>query len=297
MSDFTVDWLSLREPADHAAREHALTLKLANWASSQRSLSVLDLGTGTGSNFRFLAPRLGRDQHWRLVDNDANLLTALPERLRDWASRRGYRFNDRNGLRLESDDFSATVECASADLANGIGPWLNVPTQLVTASALLDLVSADWIETLAADCAAQGCAACFALNYTGQVQWQPAVADDDALRTRLNSHQKQPKGLGMALGPDAGNVTADRLRAAGLDVITAPSDWCLDRQQADLQLALARGWVAATIEQDPGFTASARHWLKQRESVAITADARVIVGHVDVLGLPNALRDRQKHIR
>ncbi len=286
MSSFTTDWLYLREPADHTARDNAVSTRLVAWAKAHGSLSVLDLGTGTGSNLRYLAPRLGHDQYWRLLDHDATLLAALPGRLGEWAAMNDHRFTEGRECLLEGDGFSARIEFARADLANGIEQYLKVPTRLVSASALLDLVSRSWIEQLLIACQAHGCALCFALNYNGLVRWQPAVPDDDALRERLNAHQRQRKGLGMALGPAAGDIMARRMASAGLDVTRADSNWQLGEPMADLQVALARGWVEAAVEHDAAFAERANRWFVQRESVARTRDARVVVGHVDVLGLP-----------
>ena len=63
---FAADWLALREPFDHAARSVALARRLADRLPARPRL--LDLGGGTGSLFRFLAPIIGRGQDWILLD-------------------------------------------------------------------------------------------------------------------------------------------------------------------------------------------------------------------------------------
>src|SRR3546814_18266759 len=77
---FDADWLSLRAPADEAARSSDLTGRFGE-ALLRRgggAVRIVDLGSGTGANFRFLAPRLAAlgasAQSWRLVDRDENLL-------------------------------------------------------------------------------------------------------------------------------------------------------------------------------------------------------------------------------
>ena len=64
------DWLALREPADAAAR----SAELADRLTLRPPLLVHDLGSGTGSMARWLAPRLPTPQHWVLHDRDAALL-------------------------------------------------------------------------------------------------------------------------------------------------------------------------------------------------------------------------------
>ncbi len=74
MSGFSADWLALREPVDALARNQELTAQLIAWRRQPGFLSVLDLGSGTGANLRFLAPWLSDQQYWRLVDADPILL-------------------------------------------------------------------------------------------------------------------------------------------------------------------------------------------------------------------------------
>ena len=71
---FTADWLALREPVDHRSRAADLVAPVAEWWGSRPGQRVLDLGSGTGSNLRYLAPRLPGEQAWTLVDRDAALL-------------------------------------------------------------------------------------------------------------------------------------------------------------------------------------------------------------------------------
>jgi hypothetical protein len=59
MSGFSAEWLALREPVDAASRNPELIAADRLATARARFLSVLDLGSGTGANFRFLAPLLG----------------------------------------------------------------------------------------------------------------------------------------------------------------------------------------------------------------------------------------------
>ena len=52
--------------------------------------------------------------------------------------------------------------------------------RLVTASALLDLVSAAWVESLASECRVAGAAGLFALIYDGRIHCSPEEPGDDA---------------------------------------------------------------------------------------------------------------------
>jgi SAM-dependent methyltransferase len=85
---FDAGWLTLREPFDQTARSVALAQRLAD--RLPRRPRLLDLGAGTGSLFRFLAPIIGRGQDWIIVDRDADLLDEAFGRTAAWARRQGF---------------------------------------------------------------------------------------------------------------------------------------------------------------------------------------------------------------
>src|SRR5690348_6344655 len=73
MSDFSPEWLALREPADAEARADELLTTLCTSLTSE-DLVVRDRGSGTGSMARWLTPRLPAAQKWILTDRDPALL-------------------------------------------------------------------------------------------------------------------------------------------------------------------------------------------------------------------------------
>jgi len=82
VTGFSAGWLSLREPADHAARSLPLTRAVVGALSTELPCRVLDLAAGTGSNVRYLAGHLPSEQRWLLVDHDPALLAIASRDLR-----------------------------------------------------------------------------------------------------------------------------------------------------------------------------------------------------------------------
>ena len=88
---------------------------------------------------------------------------------------------------------------------------------LVTASALLDLVSESWLRLLAARCREAGATALFTLTYDGRSSCDPVEPEDELVRELMNLHQKTDKGLGgPADGPDAWAVAERAFRRGWL---------------------------------------------------------------------------------
>src|SRR3954468_21248898 len=180
-------WLALREGADGAARSAALTRAVIDRLAGLSPLRVLDLGAGTGSNLRYLAPRLAVPQEWLLVDHDATLLQEAKARSIGRPSPIDWR-----------------MDTQPLDLVTVDHPAIFVDRHLVTASALLDLVSDRWLDELAERGGAAQATVLFTLNYNGQSRCTPAEPEDEEVRALMNRHQQSDKGLGgVAAGPAA----------------------------------------------------------------------------------------------
>jgi len=276
VSGFSAAWLALREPADARARAADLEVALASALAARGQTPgapwiAVDLASGTGANVRHLAPRLPGPQRWRLLDADPSLLERARERCA--------------GLR-SLDGAPVAVETRTLDLARASLEEACDGASLVTASALLDLVSERWLRDLAAACARAGAVALLALDYDGRRECVPGEAGDGPALAAFNLHQRRDKGFGPALGPRATEVAASAFAARGFQVQVAPSDWQLGAEAAGLQAALLRGWAEAAIAAQPDDRAAHEAWLGRREAHAAAGASRLRVGHQDLLAVP-----------
>jgi hypothetical protein len=257
MSDFHAEWLALREPVDAASRSMRLTREVAAALPRYRAVDVIDLGAGTGANVRFLAGKLPLPQRWLLIDRDQRLLDRAP---RAWPS-----------------------QCL--DLRQAVlDEKLFAGRSLVTASALLDLVSDAWLQTLVARCRDAGAAVLFALTYDGRIDFAPAELEDEAICALVNQHQRTDKGFGPALGPTAAARTAELFTAAGYHMERETSDWLLTPDSPELQRQLVRGWAEAATRMSPDRSSVIADWRARRLGHVGAGRAQVIVGHKDLGG-------------
>jgi hypothetical protein len=283
MTGFSADWLSLREPADRDARPASLVDWIAPALDRTRPLRILDLATGTGSNLRYLAPRFGGQQQWVLADHDQALLNAIPSRLGAWARQQSLELRgDAGGLRLQGAALDCRIERRCVDLARDLEGIDFSNLALVTTAALLDLVSAAWLERLVSRCAEARCAVLFALSYDGRIEFSPGEPEDARVRELVNRHQRTDKGFGAALGPDAAVQTAELLRALGYEVEALRSDWRIGTTQQQLQSELIAGWATAATEMSAADSASIATWRNRRLAHVESGHSRMAVGHLDV---------------
>jgi SAM-dependent methyltransferase len=280
MSGFSPEWLALREPVDHRSRDGGLADTLAGALAGRDPVRIVDLGCGSGSNLRALAPRLGARQAWRLVDHDPRLLDAARERLAVWADTAEARDG---GLQMTKDGRAIAVAFVAADLSGGVDAALGPAPDLVTAAALFDLASAPWIEAVAGAVAARGAAFHTALTYDGVEAWEPPHPADGAMLAAFHAHQRRDKGFGPAAGPDATGVLERAFAARGYRVAVAPSPWRVTRADGGLIAALAEGAAGAVRETGLVPEAAVADWLAARRSSPACA-----VGHADLLALPDA---------
>jgi len=257
MSDFTADWLDLREPVDAASRSMRLTRDVAAILPRYRAIDILDLGAGTGANVRYLAGKLPLPQRWMLVDRDERLLSRASKA---WASR---------CLDLQHAVLDASLFSGRA---------------LVTASALLDLASEAWLQALVARCREAGAAVLFALTYDGRMDFAPAELEDEAMCELVNQHQRTDKGLGPAEGPVAVARASELFTAAGYYVEREASDWELTPESHELQRQLIAGWADAAVATAPDQSAAVADWRARRIAHVDAGRSQLIVGHKDLAG-------------
>ena len=266
MSGFSDAWLSARAAWDAPARNRAVQDALIDWAGKRASngkrLRIVDLGAGNGNNQRHLAPLLPVPVDWMLVDNDQVLLAR---------AERAASLKPGDTLVREMTDL------AHADLAK-----LIAGADLVTASALFDLVSQDWLDTLLDALKGEGAALLAVLTYDGRME---ASTDQEALaavRELVNRHQRTDKGFGPALGPDASGALSAGLAARAYDVRDGESDWIVGVVDPGAS-ELVGGWVEAASEMAPERSGDVEAWA---EALYAAPEAMIRVGHRDHFAVP-----------
>ncbi|HEY8382196.1 MAG TPA: class I SAM-dependent methyltransferase [Microvirga sp.] len=275
---FSAEWLALREPADHAARNRDLQGALSDHLAGREAVTVVDLGCGAGSNLRALAPHLPARQTWRLVDYDPALLDAARARIAAWAEAVE---DDGATLRIRHEGRDITVAFHRADLAQDLDPALGDSPDLVTAAALFDLASAAFIARVAAAVAATRAVFYTVLTYNGAEAWTPPHPADAAVLAAFHAHQGGDKGFGPSAGPEATDALVQAFMSAGYRVRTADSPWRLLAADAPLVAALSTGIADAVRETGRVPEAELRAWLEAHRT-----GSACMVGHTDCLALP-----------
>ena len=267
MSGFSAEWLALREPYDLRARNIAVLNTVVDLLAGHPSVAIIDLACGTGSTFRALSPRIEARQNWRLVDNDLSLLARVP-----------------------SSSPGIAVTPAPVDLNRDMEAAFDSPADLVTTSALLDLVSSDWLDRLVVEVAARGLPVYAALSYDGRAELSPSDPLDRRIVDAVNRHQRKDKGFGPALGPSAAKAAVAAFERVGYAVTHGLADWEFGPQDREIQTEILSGWAAAAREIGDPPKREIIDWLKRRRELITAGRSSIRVGHVDLLAHPTGPR-------
>jgi hypothetical protein len=269
MSGFSSDWLKLREPYDAAARNADVLAAVLAAIRGQRSISVVDLACGTGSTLRAIGGRLPSRQHWRLVDNDLGLLGSAATLGRPP---------------------EVVVTAQAIDLERDLELALDGPIDLITTSALLDLVSEDWLERLIVEAAARRLPVYAALSYDGRVSFDPVESFDAQIVSAVNRHQRGDKGFGPALGPEAVRHAADIFKRIGYSFVEGRSDWTFGTADQPIQREVLIGFAKAVGELGELPEQRVADWLAWRLGQVAASASVMRVGHVDCFAMPTRIR-------
>jgi hypothetical protein len=230
---------------------------------------IHDLGGGTGAMGRWLAPMLPGAQHWVVHDRDAELLALATPDL----------------LGLAADGAPVTVEARQSDITR-LAPGDLAGATLITASALLDMLTEDELDGLVTACVAAACPILMAMSVVGRVELTPADALDERVADAFNAHQRRQTERGRLLGPNAVAAAVARFGRLGAEVLVAPSPWRLAATQADLTEVWLTGWIGAACEQRPQLAAEVDVYTRRRLAQASAGQLEVTVDHADLLALP-----------
>jgi hypothetical protein len=256
VSGFSAAWLDLRESFDRAARSAVLMRRFARLLPPRPY--VVDLGAGSGGNFRAFAPFLPAGTRWRLIDNDAALLALAAARC--------------DGAACACHDLARDLEAAIGD-ANAI-----------VAAALADLVSSAWLDRLLAGAAARAAPLLVALTTDGAPLLVPAAPGDAAIVAAYTLDQGRDKGFGPALGANAPGALIAAAARHGYGVDTAHSDWEIvpgDAAMLEAMLGFLAAGAAATLP-----AAQVDAWHAARRADVAAGRLAMRVGHRDILAMP-----------
>ena len=265
IASFSADWLAMREPYDVPRAQSRGSQRGCRFAQWRFFEAYCGSSPQEPARRCALAPRLPAHQIWQLVDNDVGLLARA----------------------------SASVQAAGVtgaagalDLNRDLEAVLDRPVDLITTSALLDLVSEAWLERLARRLAARSIPVYAALSYDGRIVLDPVDDLDDAVISAVNTHQRTDKGFGPALGPLAAVSAIRQFEALDYSAVQGTSDWLIGPADREIRIEMLANWARAVLDINALSLADTVAWLTRRRNAVTAGQSSIRVGHTDFFVAP-----------
>ena len=287
--DDPIQWLSHRFACDAAAR-HAATERqfLDFFAQHQTTLRLVDLGSGTGANFRYYFERIPHPQSWTLIEQDPALSEACRVSLRQFADERGYTWEEEDGqLRINKPGQTATVSLVSGRIEQVEQLTDLTQTDAITANAVFDLLSFEQFDTLVGKLIQYEVCLLATLNYY-ETSFLPFAEEDHRFLRLYHTHMKRPQPFGMAMGADCSEEMLDLLEQHPMAVAQGGSQWHLKKHHSTMHHYLLHFMENALHELN--LSAAERQgfdqWFEEKRQLSRERKLEIIVDHSDIFAYP-----------
>lgn len=286
-----LEWLQVRYPYDAKARSKEVEQKTIDYFSGRTHLRILDLGSGTGANTRYYAPRFPSSQEWILLENERRLTEATSRELMSWAFRQKRKFRltpDR--LNIENGKGEISIQIKNASFFELESEEDICGYDLVTSNAFFDLISRERFLRFASLLASAAKPLLATLNYTS-MRFDPAQRSDETYIPLYESHMRKPKGFGPPMGPLCGDRMVETLGSFGFTVNSGESLWNIlseDKTMMKYMLGFMDEALCGMLK-DSRKLRRFDGWKKDKWRLIETGRLKLIVGHLDCFARPESI--------
>jgi SAM-dependent methyltransferase len=282
-TDFSVKWLNTRYPFDVAARNSEVEKAALMALPPDRDLRLLDLGAGTGNSCRYFIPKLPQNQEWLLVELNPDLIEAAKQQLVEFAKAEGYK-------RLPSDDglkFKGKKTIHIRFLQHSflhLNDVLDLSGfDLVTAGAVIDLLSTDMLEQLVQQFIGHVAPFLATINFVGLL-FDQATDRDRQYAALYMQHMQRERPFGRALGAHCIPFLESWLLIRDIPFLSGASDWMI-RPEDTAMHAFQLDFMEEAITEMlacPEAGEKLQEWLAQKRAASKAGQLSFRVQHFDI---------------
>ncbi len=280
-----ITWLEHRYDCDVQARNASIEKKLLSFFKPHESvLHIVDVGSGTGTNVCYYFDKLNHQQEWTLIERHDPLLQAARKRLRKFADKQGYSWNEQSDqVQLVDKNKKATIRFVTGDV-NHIETLTDLEeADVLVANAFFDLISFDQFDALVKKLAQHNVAFLSTLNYY-ETSFYPFLEEDHQIMRWYHMHMKRPQPFGIAMGSDCCEEMLDLLTKHHLMIEQESSQWHLKRGNTTMQHYILHFIENALAELN--LTTDEQNllnrWLNTRKEQLHDRTLEIIVDHNDI---------------
>ena len=188
MHKFNNSWLFQREKIDNLSKSKILIKRINKTIKKLNDIRIIDLGTGTGSNFRYLSKKINfNNQKWTLMDISKSSLEEAKKN-------------------ISINKKIKKISIINNDIIKNIHDTNFNNFDLVSGSAFLDIMPRQWFKSFHYK-NINTKIIYFSINYDGYFKFFPKHKLDKRVLDLFNFDQKSNKLNNLkAVGPDCSKI-------------------------------------------------------------------------------------------
>lgn len=283
---FTVKWLNERFLFDVAARNKVVETQLKTHFKDKKSLRIVDIGSGSGNNFKHLSLCFEQNQHWTLVEHDPRLCKAAVTLLADHGRMRGYDVAQNEfSLSMLKGEHRIVVETIQINLLE-VAQHINLnEVDLVSDSAVFDLFSLKQYQSFVQKVFKAGACIHSVLNYMG-MSFRPMKKHDQQMIDLYEKHMLRPQEFGQGMGSKSGRIMHQHLKEIDALAASGISSWQIESGAISMQTQLIDFMEEAIPELDLSVEEKAHfeEWLPEKRAMIADETLAIQVDHYDFFG-------------
>lgn len=281
---YAVDWLATRYPYDVDARNPNVEIACLQWLASRNPISVVDIGSGSGSNCFYFIDQFPVAQHWTFIEKDPMLISASLERMTQWANDREYIVEaSPYGINIQTPNGQIEIEGICGSLLDLSQLVRLDKVDLVMANAVFDLFSQSQFATFISELSNYSLGILATLNYSG-MSFSPTTDEDKTVIDLYESHMQRPQSFGQGMGKECSELMIEAFKAQNWEIVAEEANWEIEGGEIKMQEYLL-GFMEEAIPELPltqQQLADFYTFIKNKKQLSANFNLGIQVNHKDI---------------
>ena len=280
-----ISWLDHRYACDVQARNpHIEENFLSFFRPHESVLHITDVGAGTGANVCYYFDKLKHQQEWTLIEQNGTLLQACRERLRTFAEKQQYFWEEQeHEAQLIADSKKALIRFIPGNVDNIEQLTDLEQADVVMGNAFFDLISFDQFDALIGKLVKHHVSLLATLNYY-ETSFYPFCEEDHQMMRWYHMHMKRPQPFGISMGANCSEEMLDLLAQHHMLIEQEASQWHLKRGNTTMQHYILHFIEHALSELSlmEEEREVCHRWMAKRKEQLQNRTLEIIIDHSDI---------------
>ena len=283
-------WLSYRFACDVQARNKDIERKFLHFFDHIQQLHIVDVGAGTGANFRYYFDKIKQDQEWTFLEKDPHMIQSCHHCLEKFATDQNLQLEQTqdHAFTLTGNGKKARITMQQTDI-NKLEQEVDLDkTDVVTGNAFFDLVTYDHFDAFLNKLEKHDVCLMATLNYY-ETSFLPFSERDAQFLRMYHMHMKRPQRFGIAMGPDCSEEMLDLLAQHHMVIEQDGSQWHIGRNNTVMHHYMLQFIENAIHELNlvPDEQEAFLNWMNEKKKFCHDRSLEIYVDHSDIFAYPD----------